>query len=252
MKPLAELLQKELFGGNGESVLQSMSSCTQFASQCTELRSVVYKQDYQEHMETVAKWIKDKVRGGEFAIEHRGRHDPKDVLALVVIICSLSKEVLPTHPLYNFKTLTWLLAWVQPQELSPSTLKPYKKGMKWSDFQIALIDNSSTFVSVKRWSIEGRGDAWCPTLRERYLAVEKLVNGMYQVLLGFVYDDEFLACYNEQNTDLQANMCWEVFLRPKSLGWKDSGRPTLNLVRCLLRTPFGLQALGPARVIHVL
>jgi hypothetical protein len=104
-----------------------------------------------------------------------------------------------------------------------------------------VTDNRSLYVSEKRWSVAGRGADWCPVVRERYLALEKLTNGLYQMLLRFVYADEFAQT-------LQRPGAWDKFILPKSIAWNDPGRSGFHLARRLLRAAFGLGALGPAPV----
>ncbi len=94
-------------------------------------------------------------------------------------------------------------------------------------------------MSEKRWCIEGRGKEWCQILRERYLTIEKLTDGLYQVLMKFVYSDEFAQASPE---------AWRQFMLQRSISWNEPGRKGLTLARKMLRAAYGLEALGPAPV----
>ncbi len=96
-RELMEIVQMEFSAENTGRVVQAMSDCSAFAIGTSDLLVIHRFTGYEARMKIVAGWINDKVRDGEFMVG-RGMKD-KDVLALVVILCSINKQVLVlVHP----------------------------------------------------------------------------------------------------------------------------------------------------------
>jgi hypothetical protein len=129
----------------------------------------------------------------------------------------------------------------QLRRVSPSSLHEYRNGQMWSDLHFAVMDNRSIFVSTRKRCQGGKGEQQCPVLRERFLAIEKMIDGIFRTLLPFLYSDEY--------TSLEAKV-WDQFLQDKSLRWNAKGRKILNESKSFVRTMFGWKLLDPPKVEH--
>ena len=128
---------------------------------------------------------------------------------------------------------------LQPRAISPSSLSNYAGGKLWSDLHLAVIDNRSPFISHRRGCAGGKRAEQCPVLRERFTLIQKLTEGMFRMLLQFLYQSDSQTMTEDD---------WNKFVKGKSLCWQEKGCKILHEAKLFLRSSFGWNLLGPPKV----